>query len=92
MSRDFQVQDGDLVIRDGDFVVSESAQQEVEHLLIAEKGMFKQHPQLGIGIRRQLGRGLTGALKRNIRLQLEADGKKLRSVTGESGDIKIDFE
>lgn len=66
--------DGDLLVRDGDFVIGDSDQQNIKLLLEADKGQIRFWPFLGAGIRRQLGGSLDGAARREIQLNLQVDG------------------
>lgn len=47
--QDFLIND-DLEIRDGDLLIANSDRQHQQHILIAEKGDYKQFPELGVGI------------------------------------------
>lgn len=49
-------------------------------ILQARKGEFKEYPTLGVGISDILGDDETTGWKREIALQLEADGMKVKSV------------
>lgn len=73
--------DGDLLIKDGDFVIGESDNQNVKLILEADKGQLRFFPLLGVGIRKQLGGPVDGAVKRQIQLQLEGDGYKANKIT-----------
>lgn len=71
---------GDIVTKNGDFVVAASDLQHVEHILIAHPGHYKNAPWVGIGIEDYLNAPTSGMarqrLEREIKLQLEADGAK----------------
>ena len=43
---------GDLLIRDGDFMVDASETQHISDLLLASPGAYKQSPLLGISLYR----------------------------------------
>lgn len=45
---------GDLVIRDGGVCVGETSAQTVEHVIVAMRGEFKEHPLLGGEIRKMM--------------------------------------
>jgi hypothetical protein len=85
MPKDFSIDTNyDLQIRNGDFVVDDCNEQDIEAILIADKGNWKQWPMLGIGIQRQLegdfsARAIT-ALQRNISIELTADGFTVRNT------------
>lgn len=78
MGKDILLKDGDLDIAGGDLVWDESAAQHVEHLLLAQKGDYKQSPLTGVGIADYVKSPLTAikraGLERQIRIQMEADG------------------
>lgn len=83
----------DLKIINGDFVVSDSAGQCVQLILISKQGEWKEFPQVGCDIE-QAKNGVIGRfLERDIRVQLEADGfsvEKLR-VTEKGVELKGDY-
>ena len=78
------LQHGELRIAGGDLVMGESSEQHVEHLLLAQKGEYKQFPLTGVGILNYLNAPLGSVrrleLEREIRLQLEADGVRNAAV------------
>lgn len=49
-------------------------------ILQASKGEFKEHPTLGVGISDLLGDNEVTGWRREIALQLEADGMKVKTV------------
>ena len=69
---------GDLLIENGDFVIGESSQQHVQDMLLASPGGNKAAPLFGVGLIHYLhGPGNAGSkqkLKKNIEIQLKADG------------------
>jgi len=71
---------GDLKIANGDFVVGNSSEQNVEQVLLANKGEWKQWPLIGVGITKLLNAPITRSVKKriekNIILQLKYDGAK----------------
>ncbi|AXT59699.1 hypothetical protein D1816_04785 [Aquimarina sp. AD10] len=49
--KDFKLDNNrDLVIKNGDFAIGDTDQQNIELLLLSHKGSFKEHPILGVGI------------------------------------------
>ncbi len=49
--RDFKLDKNmDLEIKDGDFVIGDTDQQNIELILLSHKGSFKEFPILGVGI------------------------------------------
>ena len=79
----------DLLIRNGDFVISDSGVQHIQHILEADSGQYKQHPKVGVGIRRALNGSIDAEVKRLIQLQLESDGLEVESITYTDGALKI---
>jgi hypothetical protein len=76
---DIQLTDAhDLLIANGDFVTDMSDERHIQHILIAEKGGYKNMPMVGVGIGNSINAPadeLTRlALRTRIQLQLEYDG------------------
>ena len=87
-------EDGDLLIRDGDFVVSESTVQHQRDLMIANKGEYKQNPTVGIGLNNFL---LQEMEEEELRLimtrEFEGDGMRVNKIEVNGfTNIKIDAE
>lgn len=89
MRKDILLHDDDLRIENGDFVIDESDTQHVQHIINAEKGHYKQFPLLGVGVRRYLNAPLNGSLRREIQLQLQADGYDADKIVTEGANIYI---
>lgn len=70
----------DLAIRGGDFVVGESGLQDIYLILLLEKGTLKQSPRVGVGANRLRNATVTPELRREIQLQLAADGIRARQI------------
>jgi hypothetical protein len=51
--KDFII-DEDLLILDGDFTIKNADQQNIQHLLLSQKGSYKEFPILGVGIKKYL--------------------------------------
>jgi hypothetical protein len=84
---------GDIACENGDFVIGPSDDQHVQDLILASPGDYKESPMLGVGIINTLNGKLDGAMKRKIRINLEADGYKVNSITqNEEGTINVDYE
>lgn len=63
---------GDLAIVDGDFIIGEADQQNVEALLLSNKGEFKEFPLVGFGAINYLKSNISEIeFKRDLKLQLE---------------------
>ncbi|TNE31822.1 MAG: hypothetical protein EP346_00020 [Bacteroidetes bacterium] len=87
MTTDYLLQEEDLIIENGDFKSGDSVDDHVNHILVATKGQYRQHPLVGVGLLNYIGSPWTSTvrnrLESQIQLQLEADG-----ATGV--DISID--
>jgi hypothetical protein len=88
----------DLLFEDGDIVIRMSNGQHIQAILSSEKGNWREHPMLGVGIQRYLNSLNTYSeiteLSRKIRLQLEADGMqvgKLELKTSSKNLLNIDI-
>ncbi len=76
-----QTEDGDLLIRDGDFVVNESTKQHQRDLLIANKGEYKQHPTVGVGLNNYLLDEMEeNEFKVMVTTEFENDGMRVGSI------------
>jgi len=72
---DLILKDGELSIVNGDFEIGESTQQEIENILIAFKGEYKQYPLLGAGLQKMLkARNTRQGITREVNEQLQYDG------------------
>ncbi|PHN00636.1 hypothetical protein [Flavilitoribacter nigricans] len=75
---------GDLLTKDGDFVIGESDQQHIDDILVSGKGNWREWPALGVEIHRSLNS--TGqitnrvGLLRRIRLNLEFDNFNVQQL------------
>lgn len=75
-------EDGDLLVVDGDFSVYESDQRHIEHILVSEKGGWREWPVLGVGLFRFLnGVGTKNELQKKCRLQIQYDNMKVQRLT-----------
>jgi hypothetical protein len=73
--------DGDLLIEDGDFVLSHSDPTHQEHILKSYTGFWRNAPLVGVGINQYVGATLDPAtIKRAIKIQLEADGYQVNGL------------
>jgi hypothetical protein len=79
-------QTGDLAVRDGAMAIGPIDAQNVEILFALSQGELKISPLTGIGIARSRNGAVDRFVERDIRVQLEADGFKLKRLTvGEDG-------
>lgn len=94
MANDFLLDDdGDLLIRDGDFVIGDMEPQHVDDLAFSFKGEWKEWPLLGAEAQRKLKqRESITKLKKDIRKELEDDGYEDVTVTATGTDIIINAE
>lgn len=77
MRKDIIHNDGELIIKNGDFLISESDTQHVEDIVISLAGDFKSTPMIGFGAIMQLKKNSSdSAFKRDLKIQLEYDGYK----------------
>ncbi len=85
-------ENGDLSIENGDFVITESDTQHVNHLLQAVKGDYKLNPTTGCNLIDFVKK--TDNYKKieyEIRTQLEADGYELVGISIDKDNFNIDF-
>jgi hypothetical protein len=74
-------EEDDLQFRGGDFVVEHSARQHQRHLIIADKGNYKQHPLIGVGAAGYLMDENQEDLIREIHREISRDGQKITTLT-----------
>ncbi|MFT5890171.1 MAG: hypothetical protein ACI9Y7_000260 [Dokdonia sp.] len=90
---DFIIED-DLEIENGDFHVDEASQQNLTHILLSQKGSFKEFPVLGVGLTRYLNSPDSTArlrLENEIDKQLIYDNFNVRTLdVNDLKNIKID--
>ncbi len=94
-SVDYENIDNDILIDSGDFVKSDCNQSHINDIIISNKGDYKQHPLIGLGLVKYVnGPDMPQnkvSLAKQIRLQLEADGFKVTVVdTTDFSNIKIE--
>jgi hypothetical protein len=82
----------DLVIQGGDFRIGPSDLQHVYHIIRLPKGAWKQYPLTGVGEARFLNAPLDASLRRDIQLQLQADGYRMRSVAFRGNTLDVQFD
>lgn len=96
-AKDLILLENDLDFADGDFAVDLSDEQHIEHILIADKGNWRNAPVLGVGLYREL-QGVRNAitdskLDKKIRANLGFDGFRVKSVVfGGNLAVSIDAE
>ena len=80
----------DLNIINGDFLIGESTNQNVELLFISTPGEWKEHIETGVAIARSDNGSIDRFLERTIRVQMEADGYKITKLSINEKGISID--
>lgn len=74
----------DIYFADGDFAFGNSDEQHINHIVIAQKGNYRQHPLVGVGIAEWISSPNSAqriaALQQRIRLQLDYDGYKAKRI------------
>ncbi|SHK69849.1 hypothetical protein [Epilithonimonas mollis] len=95
MRQDIQIDEaGELIIKNGDFVIDKSDRQHVEHITIANPGEFKEYPNLGFGaINRLKSNGDQMRFKRDLKIQLGFDGYENPKIDLSGGyeNLQIDI-
>jgi len=82
----------DLTIFNGDFLIGESDEQNVELHIVTPKGHYKQSPKVGVGIVRNTKSVLAYELKGEIRTELGDDGYNVNMLYQDTeGKIQLDF-
>jgi len=87
----------DVQFKDGDFLVDLSDNMHIEHIIVANKGHYYQHPLIGVGIANRLKAPTNiQEIKKEISLNLEVDDMSINhvnvGVSGEDFGIDIDAE
>ncbi len=83
-----------ILIADGDFVIGQSDQQHVKHIVEAFKGEFKASPVVGFGILNYLKRDekIESEFRRDLKIQLENDGYTDPNIDLSEGFGKLKIE
>jgi len=85
-------ENNDLVIENGDFKIGQSDDQNIEAIMISEKGQFYEFPKLGYGVRRKLYGAMNIPLERKlIRENLKLDNYNIKklNITGVGDELAI---
>jgi hypothetical protein len=91
MTRDILYQGEDVEIRLGDLRIGDVSYQNVQDLLIADKGWYKFNPFAGVGATNYINDDFTEVdFLNQIQRELNADGFVVKSLGLKNGDIKID--
>lgn len=72
-------------VQDGDDVIGDATRQHSQLLIICEKGENKVAPDSGVGVAGWLLDDQdAGDLRKEIQAELEGDGQRIESITGDS--------
>ncbi|SMO42526.1 hypothetical protein SAMN06265349_101722 [Flavobacterium resistens] len=81
---------GDLDIQNGDIVIDYSDNQHQEHILLANKGDYKEFPELGVGINNMLNEDDFLPFLIEAKKNLQYDGMKINNIKfEENGNLNI---
>ncbi len=82
---------GDLSFQNGDVVIGYSDNQHQKHILIANKGEYREFPELGVGIEQILDDDDYISVLIEAKKNLEYDGMKINNIKfEENGNLNID--
>lgn len=89
---DFIIEDtGDLAISKGDFEIGQTDKQHQKHILLANKGEYKEYPELGVGIVQMLNDDNYTGILIEAKNNLEYDGMEIDNIAyKENGKLVID--
>jgi hypothetical protein len=83
-------ENGDLLIKDGDFVIGDSEKQEIESLLVSVKGEFKEFLLVGADIGKLLkSRSSQTAALKEIKTQLKQDDFDVSKIEIDGDNINV---
>lgn len=85
----------DLIIEDGDFVIDQSDDQNIEAILLVEKGQFYEFPLLGYGINRKLNGTFDRLIERKlVREELKRDNYniKILNISGSVDTFSLEVD
>lgn len=81
----------DLQLANGDFVIGNGTLQHQNHIILAEKGEYKEFPEIGVGVRTELNNENPRELLTKIRRNFEYDGMTVNKLNiAANGNIVID--
>lgn len=74
---------GDIDISSGDIIYSESTSQHQKDILLADKGHYKESPEIGVGAINYVNDTEPENLYRTIRKEFTRDGMKVTRISME---------
>jgi len=80
----------DLDFYDGDFIIEDSNNQEIELICLNNYGHLRQYPTFGVGINKFLNGQWSQEVKNLISKALESDGFEINSISYNGDKINID--
>lgn len=82
---------GDIDLSNRDLQYANSDEQHQKDILLARKGYYKEHPEMGVGIEDYRNKTDPEELLRSIRQEFAADGMKVSKVAiTATGNIETD--
>ncbi|SDE76110.1 hypothetical protein [Riemerella columbipharyngis] len=92
--KDILVDDSnELEFINGDFAVGNSDIQHIDHIIIAQKGEYKQTPQMGLGVINYLKSNTDKSkFQRDVRIQLNYDGYENPNIDLSEGFERLKIE
>ena len=84
-------ENGDLKVENGDFVIGDATLQNQDAILEFQKGEFKEHPEVGVGLSNALLDENPREILSQIRQQFKYDGLVIKTFEIlDNGDLDID--
>lgn len=83
---------GDLGIANNDLQIGYSDLQHQEHILIAQKGNFKESPDVGVGVENFINDSDIDGLLSEVRAQFEKDGMTVTRVDYDENDEELIYD
>jgi hypothetical protein len=83
---------GDIALLNEDLVTGPSDWQHVHDILESYPGSYKQFPLVGVNVTKAVNGPIDGSLRKEIMLQLEADGYSVRSIVLTEQELSIDAQ
>lgn len=71
----------EVMIKNGDFVIGDSENQHVKHILISSKAEYKANPELGVGVEKILNTEEPMEFLIEAKKNLQYDGMKVRNIS-----------